>query len=272
MAQRTDKNLSAPEFLTHPVLAAVEGLIHGFATAGPSPEHFKHESDAEAESVKRASVRESLRAALKHAEPAFDTVLTVKQVHSPYSLVVHREDRFVPTPDSIQCDAIISDRPGLIVAVKTADCLPILAVDPDRRVVAAVHAGWRGTYKGILYHALRRMVGEFHSKAENIRLVFGPSARACCYEVDNELAAAFKNKFGELVVRKAEPRLHLDLVEANRLLALRIGLRSEHIGDMESCTMCCADPLFYSWRRDGGHTGRLVNVIGLSGEAAARGM
>lgn len=261
--------LKPGDFITHPLLEEL-GLPHGFATAKSPPEAFDIPDPRELEAAKYADLHETMDRALAFTQGRSNAILTVKQTHSTYILEVRRSDALVPAAERIQCDALVTDRPGLLVAVKTADCLPVLLAAPERGVVAAVHAGWRGAYRGILHLTLQRMIHEFGCRAADIRVVFGPCARRCCYEVDTELGAVFAERFGPDVLRHTEPRPFLDLVEASRRQATRLGLSAAHIGEVEACTICTETPRFHSYRRDKGRTGRLVNMIGLPGQPDGR--
>ena len=166
-----------------------------------------------------------------------------------------------PAPEA---DAVVSEEVGVRIAVVTADCLPILLAGERGRVVAAVHAGWRGLAGGVIsacLAALRERLG----KSERVAAVIGPHIGKCCYEVDEPVLDAFEERFSETLpsaLRQTRPghaRLDLGLLARE---ALRTeGVESDWIGFLEGdCTACDAER-FHSYRRDGLETGRLVNFI-----------
>lgn len=196
------------------------------------------------------------------------------------------------------CDAVITNQPGLLLAVQVADCLPILLADSKRRVVAAVHAGWRGTAKRIAEKTVGEMRARFGCRPADLRAAIGPGIHACCYQVGREVVEAFESQFSywEKLVRRvkvsvpdviwqqrlmsreplpagvrsprpaltapAEEKLYLDLVEANRRQLVAAGLRRKHIVASPLCTACHTDLLF-SHRAEHGKTGRTMGLIGM---------
>jgi YfiH family protein len=150
-------------------------------------------------------------------------------------------------------DALLESTPGHLVAVKTADCLPILLVDEGHRAVAAVHAGWRGTVSGIVQQAVSRMREEFGTQPAQLHAAIGPGIGKCCYEVGPEVAA----QFGET------GQCHIDLLEVNRGQLIEAGVPDKHIYAAGLCTMCgVAD--FHSYRRDREQSGRMLSAVGVT--------
>lgn len=149
-------------------------------------------------------------------------------------------------------DALLENMPGRLVAVKTADCLPILLVDEEHRAVAAVHAGWRGTVQGIVRHAVRRMEHEFGTRPARLHAAIGPGIGECCYEVGPEVAAQFG---------KGGPA-HIDLADANRLQMAEAGIPDGQIYAAQLCTKCGSGD-FHSYRRDGERSGRMLSFAGV---------
>ena len=171
---------------------------------------------------------------------------TVHQIHS--SRVV-----FAEGPGILgEGDALITNQIGFVLAVRTADCVPILIADPTHHAVAAVHAGWRGTVSGILREALREMGDRFGTMPGEVLVGIGPAIGLCCFEVGPEVAVQFDHP--------AE-KTHLDLIEANRQQALDSGVPWDGISAAGRCTRC--EPgLFHSFRRDREQSGRMVAAIG----------
>jgi YfiH family protein len=149
-------------------------------------------------------------------------------------------------------DALLENTPGAVVAIQTADCLPILLVDERQRAVAAVHAGWRGTVAGIAQRAVEAMRGQFGSKPMDLHAAIGPGIGPCCYEVGPEVAAQF-----------GQPgRAHVDLGQANRRQLMDAGVTPERIYASNLCTMCRSEE-FESFRRDQEAAGRLYSFAGI---------
>lgn len=209
-------------------------------------------------------------------------IVTMCQVHGGDTAVVFGErsgegegkeagssvsrDAFLGAP---KCDGIITASPSLLLGVQTADCLPILIVDPDTRVAAAVHAGWRGTAARVVERALARMRLEFGVETDACFAALGPSARSCCYEVGPDVAQVFKKSLGyasRFLIGQPGGRVHLDVPAANRQQLLFAGIAENNILESEYCTMCRPD-LFFSYRREKetGKVGRLLGVVGNGG-------
>ncbi len=190
-------------------------------------------------------------------------LLSVKQVHGTDALVVDR----ALTPEARfpgEWDALITDQPGVMVAVRTADCVPVLIHDPRRRVVAAVHAGWRGAVAGIVSKTLALMETRFGSHPSHVRVSIGPSAGACCYEVDEPVLDPLRRQFrdwGKVVcVRRGKSYLDLKLLIREQVQA--VGTSAAHVTAVNVCTVCHED-LFFSYRREGKVIGTMVSAIGL---------
>lgn len=216
------------------------------------------------------------------------SLVAIEQIHSD---VVHRITSATPAIAKLaKGDALLSDVPGILLAVQTADCVPILLADRKRRAVAAIHSGWRGTLLRIAAKALGRMRMEFGTSPQDVVAAIGPSIGRCCYEVGSEVAAAFHSQFpnarkwfdgpfdalasGEhdpnwlpwLTMKPPghappPPRVHLDLVAANCAILAEAGVPAAQISSPGLCTSCRAD-LFFSYRRER-VTGRLMAVIGI---------
>jgi polyphenol oxidase len=192
-------------------------------------------------------------------------MLSVKQVHGTDALVVDRGltqfDRFLAG-----WDALVTDQPGVMVAVRTADCVPVLMHDPERRVVAAVHAGWRGAVAGIVRKTMALMESRFGSVPGHLRISIGPSAGVCCYEVDEPVLERLHEACpdSEQVVKgRRRGKAHLDLKLLIREQARAAGVRPESITSVNVCTICHED-LFFSYRREGKVLGTMISAIGLA--------
>ncbi len=177
----------------------------------------------------------------------FGNLATLKQIHS--STCVPAEGRSGILGEG---DALLEDKPGSVVAVKTADCIPILLVDSRRRAVAAVHAGWRGTASHIVARALEAMNGRFGTLPGDVIAAIGPGIGKCCYEVGPEVAT----QFGE------QGRAHIDLAATNRTQLIAAGVTAGLIHTSNLCTMCLPEE-FHSFRRDREAAGRLHSFVGI---------
>jgi polyphenol oxidase len=159
-----------------------------------------------------------------------------------------------PPPTEGEADGLWTEAPGDWVAVSTADCVPILLVDPERQRVAAVHSGWRGTEAHIAARAVEALVAQ-GSRPERLLAAVGPCIQACCYEVSAELGERFSARFGAGVVPREQGRVRLDLARAVRQTLEGAGLAPGHVDVLPHCTACDAQR-FFSHRRDAGRTGR----------------
>lgn len=178
---------------------------------------------------------------------------SVRQIHSATVVLT---DRVLPVKDAEQGDAVVSDTPGLWVGIRTADCVPILLGDPRAKMVAAVHAGWRGTAANIAGLTVQELAHLCGAVPEDLVVAIGPGIGQCCFEVGSEVSREFAGLFPEAV---ADLR-HIDLVEANRRQLVAAGVRSRNIDILGLCTRC-GEAEFESWRRDREQSGRMVAAI-----------
>lgn len=214
-------------------------------------------------------------------------VVAVKQFHS--SLVHRATAADAQRERPWRADGLVTDEPGFLIGIQTADCIPVLVADRKRRVVAAFHAGWRGTVKRIVESGVGRMRLEFGSRPEDLIAAIGPGVGACCYAVGEEVLSEFESQFQyarelfhDVYSRDAVrikypmlfltqrapghspigPELHLDLIEANRRQLLDAGVKPRAIHLLGGCTSCQTE-LFFSHRASQGHAGRMLAVIGI---------
>lgn len=192
-------------------------------------------------------------------------VVAVTQVHGTDVLVVDRARAAARTFDG-GWDALVTDQPGVLLTVRTADCVPVLIHDPVHGIVAAVHAGWRGAVAGILPKTLAVMTQRFGSQPASLRLSLGPSVGVCCYEVDEPVLNRVRAEYADwksLVQATGPGTARLNLRGLVRGQAQSAGVREEGISSVGLCTICHPD-LFHSYRRDGSVHGTMVSGILLS--------
>jgi polyphenol oxidase len=193
------------------------------------------------------------------------------QIHSADVRIVHNQEEAQPKPgvlgDEQYCDALISNTPKILLAVKTADCVPVLIADQKTGAFAALHAGWRGTSTSIVLKAIGQLQSEYGTRAEDLLAAIGPAANTCCYEVGSDVIDRFKVLFPQsdhLFTRTREGHARIDLQTANRDQLIEAGVSPERIHVAPLCTMDRTD-LFFSYRREkklNGRVGRLMSVIG----------
>lgn len=246
-----------------------EGFANAFSTRGggvsPFPEGSLNLAGFDQDSAE--NIRENRRRFLSALGGEWK-LAACWQVHGTDLLVVR--DPEDPRPDNERCDALATNLKGVLLGVKTADCVPVIIGDPRSGACAAVHAGWRGTLAEIIKHALARMREEFGTEPRDVRAALGPAALGCCYEVGAEVIEPFRAKFsGADSLFKPTTAGHalVDLHEANRRQLVESGVTVESIHALPLCTMCRPD-LFFSYRQDRklyGRTGRLMSVIGMRG-------
>ena len=190
--------------------------------------------------------------------------MSVKQVHGTDALVIDQPIRQGESFDG-GWDALVTNQPGVMVTVRTADCVPVLLHDPVRRVVAAVHAGWRGAVAGIVPKTVALLVSRFGANVKRMRMAIGPSAGPCCYEVDEPVLSRLREVFPQWrdVVEPLETeRARFDLRAFVRRQGLADGLQAEQIVTVNACTICHPN-LFFSYRREGVVKATMVSGIAL---------
>ncbi len=193
----------------------------------------------------------------------------MNQEHGDRVLVLERTAQS-QTQGGCHGDAVITAETGIAIGIKTADCVPVLILDPVRKAIGAVHAGWRGTAMRISEKTVATMDAVFASKMADLIAVIGPAIGPCCYEVDSAVADAFRDA-GERdaalypkVRGGRQARWMLDLQAMNRIQLLRAGLLPEHVSSINLCTSCRTD-LFFSHRAGHGKTGRQLSFLSLKG-------
>lgn len=189
-----------------------------------------------------------------------EALCLVRQVHG------HRVIRVdAPTESALEADGMITDVPGLALAILVADCAPVLLYDPVRRAVGACHSGWRGTVQQIVARAIEGMRDEYGTNPGDLHVAIGPCIRRCCYEVDDAVADRVRSTPLEraLLPRFGRPGKYVfSLPHAIRLTAEACGVQPDRVYDAGICTSCRNRHLF-SHRREGERAGRQMAVIAL---------
>jgi purine-nucleoside/S-methyl-5'-thioadenosine phosphorylase / adenosine deaminase len=274
-------------FLQVPAFSAFPWLVHGFSTSqgGVSVLNGRKALNL---GFTEWDARENVQKNRNLFQSAIDaeglSLVSLKQFHSDVVCGCSS----VPT-EPCSADASVTDTPGLLLSVQTADCVPILLLDPKKRAVAAVHAGWRGTLQRIVEKTIGGMKMEFKTDPRDLLAAIGPAIGGCCYEVGTEVAAAFHSQFANAPEWFDELRtgdepnplqwlnqfppghqpppknVRLDLRKANRAQLLAAGLNRQNIFVSDLCTACHPDLLF-SYRKQGTESGRMMSVIGIRAE------
>jgi len=270
-------------------------LIHGFSArpGGVSKLETSRTGQSEKETVLNLGFtdwdhRDRVEANRRHFQEALgcddECLITLRQVHSDVVHVI-RESQ----PVILKGDALATRTPGFLLSIQTADCVPILLVDPRHRAVAAVHAGWRGTLARIAAKAVGRMTMEFETRPGDVLAALGPAIGRCCYEVGPDVTKEFAAQFPDaaqwfdgpfdILASGEDPnplpwltmmppghqppplRCHLDLHAANSAILAETGVQHKNVFVSEFCTSCRTD-LFFSYRGEA-TTGRMMAAIGV---------
>ena len=285
-------------------------LVHGFSTrvGGFSRVYGKgelnlgftqHDSRATVERNRTAflralgacgdgRLRPSGRAKVDSRRERVWPLVTLRQVHSD---VIHCVDSVpdLSNKDQLVGDGLITATPRLLLAIQTADCIPVIIVDTKRHAVGVFHAGWRGTAKRIVEKGVGEMVRCFGSHPRDMKAAIGPGISGCCYEVGEEVRTKFESQFAYAAslfreVKESDPvrekypllfltarapghselpkKIFLDLVEANRRQLIAAGIPKKNIEASGLCTNCRPELLF-SYRAEKGRTGRMMGVVGI---------
>jgi hypothetical protein len=278
-----------------PRLKEILWLIHGFSTrrGGSSRLYgghalnlgFTKTDHRTAIERNRSAFLAQLGAGGRHPWP----LVTLRQIHSD---IIHAITAVPNEPPA--GDGLITNTPGLLLAIQTADCLPVIVVDRRQRAIGVFHAGWRGTVKRIVEKGVGEMHRYFGSRPGDLEAAIGPGVHNCCYTVGEEVRENFESQFGYgsalfHEVKESDPvrekypmlfltarapghsnlpiKIFLDLVEANRRQLLDAGVPKKNIDASPLCTSCNVDLLF-SYRAEKGVTGRLMGVAGIKPEPA----
>jgi YfiH family protein len=284
-------NKARPAILHSAILTRIPWLVHGFSTRGGG---FSRVYGGKA--LNLGFTKQDSRGAVERNRAAFLSQLgavtgknpwplvTIRQIHSD---LIHCVTRLPEEP--LVGDGLITRMPGILLAIQTADCLPVILVDTKQRAVGVFHAGWRGTVKRIVEKGVGVMRRYFGTLPRDIKAAIGPGVHGCCYDVGPEVRQQFESQFAyaEDLFREVEEsnpvrekypllfltarapghselptKIFLDLVEANRRQLIDVGVSPRNISASPLCTACRPDLLF-SYRAEKGVTGRMMGVVGI---------
>lgn len=283
-------------------LAQIPWLMHGFSTrkGGLSKAYggnalnlgfTPQDSKAAVERNRRAFASAiANRVERWAARPSADIPLvTVRQIHSDLIHLISETSVSTIAKEPLVGDGLVTSVSGILLAIQTADCLPVILVDSKRKAVGVFHAGWRGTIKRIVQKGVGEMHRWFGTEPSDLKAVIGPGIRGCCYEVGSEVRSTFESQFeyaGALFRETKErdeiherypllfltsrapghselpKKIFLDLAEANRRQLLHAGVLKKNISDLGFCTSCRQE-LFFSHRKEKGVTGRMIAAVGI---------
>src|SRR6185295_12615949 len=163
-----------------------------------------------------------------------------------------------------EADAMLTAENGVYLGVLTADCVPLLMIAPKQRLAAVVHAGWRGTLAGIAAKTVGYFKSRYGVDAGGLEVALGPSIGACCYEVNDDVALPLMKKWGRLTtpsIAMKNGKPHINLSRLNRDILRDAGVPGTQLFQIGPCTRCAGED-FFSYRREGGETGRQISVVG----------
>ncbi len=251
---------AAPPITRVPEWQSIPGLAHGFLgrRGGVSVGAYASLNLSLRLGDDQAAVAENRRrveATLANGS----RVVWMRQVHGERVAQVRSV-----TDDVGEADAMVTDQAGVMLAVLTADCVPILLLERCRRVAAVVHAGWRGTLAGLVTQAVAVLRATFEIEPAELEAALGPGIGGCCYEVDSEIGEQFSRRWGPLPVTAWTTygsKGRLDLRSANTQLLRHTGLAGSRIYRVGPCTSCAADE-YFSHRATGGRAGRQLSYVG----------
>jgi polyphenol oxidase len=284
------------EILRAPTLAQLPWLVHGFSTRqGGVSTCYRGESlnlgVTQHDTKENVARNRTLFLGALGGENENGSLWPLVQLNQIHSSVVHRANA-APPREALSGDGLITNTPGLLLSIKTADCVPVLVVDVKRHAVGTFHAGWRGTVARVVEKGIGEMRRHFGSLPRDLHAVIGPCIRRCCYQVGAEVRAQFESQFhyaDELFEEIFDadaihvrypllflnqrapghgdlgPQIHLDLVAANQRQLLDTGIRDEHITLIGGCT-ACDTTRFFSHRAEFGQTGRMMAAIAIREE------
>ncbi len=255
------REIGGLKYLYFPQIEELGWVVHAFTTrvggVSPFPANALNLSYLRGDSKENVQLnRQRLLQALGIGDCP---LVTLNQFHT--DRVIIQGSRIAAEEPS--GDALITDQPGIILAIQVADCAPILVIDRRNRVIAAVHAGWRGTAQRIVIKTLNTMKSHFGTMPADCRLAVGPTIDRCCYEVGKEVITLYKKNlpsWKDFLFLGSSDEGYLSLAKANIQQMREIGVAPEQILSADLCTSCHGE-LFFSHRGECGTTGRMMALV-----------
>ncbi|MDA3946400.1 MAG: peptidoglycan editing factor PgeF [Helicobacteraceae bacterium] len=246
--------LSSKQLQKHPQITHTFTTRHGGVSTAPFDSNnlaFHVGDDADV-------VRQNHALLAKQLDYDLERLVHMRQIHSDIVVIVDPEVHNFDNPP--ECDALVTDKPGIPLMVMTADCTPVLLFDPIQNVIAVAHAGRAGAVKGIVPKTIEKMCSDFGSSIEDINVVLGPSIHGCCYEVGKQIAqAVFEDGFGFAVIAR-EGSYYLEVNAIIKKQLEDLGIKKEKLEDINICN-ACENQDFFSYRADKQKTGRIAGVL-----------
>jgi YfiH family protein len=302
-ASAKKRRLRAPGVVSLPAWEALQWLRAGFSTrqGGASMAYGEGELNLGWTSEDPPEIVAQNRKRFNQAVTGKSRLelATVQQFHSGMIRIIEKDHGPLATADGkavLRGDGVMTDVPGILLGVQTADCIPVLVADKRTYAVAAFHAGWRGTVARIVERGIGTMQHRYGSRSEDLVAAVGPGIGTCCYAVGEEVRSQFESQFAyapelfrkvldsEVVRSKysrlfrtarasvnsdVDPQLHIDLWEANRRQLIDAGIPAKNITVVGECTGCKRSRngarRYFSHRMEHGYAGRMMSVIGIAG-------
>jgi polyphenol oxidase len=266
-------NQNGVVYLTFPILSAYSFITHGFSTrmGGVSKGIYASMNLGLSRGDDETSVRENFSIIAKALQISCEDMVFSDQTHTANVRVVTEKDRgngLSRPKDFFDIDGMVTNVPGLVLTTFYADCVPLFFVDPVNKAIGLSHSGWHGTVDRIGEATIKKMKEEYGTKAEDVVAAIGPSICGDCYEISQDVAMEFKNKFSyedinNFLFTKGNEKYQLDLWKANELILLEAGVKSKNIEVTDICT-CCNPEFLFSHRASNGKRGNLAAFLTLT--------
>jgi YfiH family protein len=267
------------KYLTSKLLDSAGFLLHAYSTrqGGISKEPYNSLNLGLSGQDDKQNVIQNRKLFCKATGIEPYQIFCVNQVHGNEVLLVDdpvleawrkKREAMPPEKESVRADALLTNLPGVALAILTADCLPIIIADPERKAIAIVHAGWRGTLQGVTQQALFKLGECFGGRPGEWLISLGPCIGACCYTIGQEVVDLFAENFSDwrnYIICDKTGQYRLNLREANKSQLLKFGINPKNIDQVGECTACHTED-FFSYRKAHPATGRMMSLVMLKPE------